>query len=304
MISLDRLGIFIAIVDAGSLTAAAAVLGQSKAVVSFNLKQLEAELGVSLLTRSTRSLALTDVGRRFYADCQRVLGEAHGAIETARQGHQGLRGTLRLTTTVEYGSRTVVPALIAFAAANPQLQIQHSSSSSHEDLISGRYDVAIRMGSLNDSSYRASLVEHYAIWPVASPAFLASRPGRDIATLDELQQARWLAHSRLPSPLRWDVQTPTGPAVFAAQEETLMQSDSASALLGFALGGCGVALLPDWQVAGEVRAGRLRRLLPEVVFPQQGVYAVYPNTQHIPEKVRAFIDFLRAFVGGPAGEGA
>ncbi|MBH1995001.1 MAG: LysR family transcriptional regulator, partial [Burkholderiales bacterium] len=203
MISLDRLGIFIAIVDAGSLTAAAAVLGQSKAVVSFNLKQLEAELGVSLLTRSTRSLALTDVGRRFYEDCQRVLSEAHGAIETARQGQQGLRGTLRLTTTVEYGSRTVIPALIAFAAAHPQLQIQHSSSSSHEDLISGRYDLAIRMGSLNDSSYRAALIEPYAIWPVASPAYLASLPARDIASLPDLQRARWLAHSRLASPLRW-----------------------------------------------------------------------------------------------------
>lgn len=299
MISLDRLGIFVAIVDAGSLTAAAAVLGQSKAVVSFNLKQLEAELGVSLLTRSTRSLALTDVGRRFYEDCQRVLSEVHGAIETARQGQQGLRGTLRLTTTVEYGSRTVIPALIAFAAAHPQLQIQHSSSSSHEDLISGRYDLAIRMGSLNDSSYRAALIEPYAIWPVASPAYLASLPAKGIASLDELQRARWLAHSRLSTPLRWDVQTQDGPAAFAVQDDAAIHSDSASALLGFALGGCGVALLPQWLVEGEVRAGRLRRLLPDVVFPQQGVYAVYPNTQHIAEKVRAFIDFLRAFVGAP-----
>ncbi len=297
MISLDRLGIFIAIVDAGSLTAAAAVLGQSKAVVSFNLKQLEAELGVSLLTRSTRSLALTDVGRRFYEDCQRVLSEAHGAIETARQGHQGLRGTLRLTTTVEYGNRTVIPALIAFTAAHPQLEIQHASSSSHEDLIAGRYDVAIRMGSLNDSSYRAALIEPYAIWPVASPAYLASLPGKGIATLPDLQRARWLAHSRLASPLRWDVHTPDGSVPFAAQDAAVIQSDSASALLGFALGGCGVALLPQWQVEAEVRAGRLRHLLPHVAFPEQGVYAVYANTQHIPEKVRAFIDFLRAFVG-------
>lgn len=299
MISLDRLGIFIAIVDAGSLTAAAVVLGQSKAVVSFNLKQLEAELGVSLLTRSTRSLALTDVGRRFYEDCQRVLGEAHGAIETARQGHQGLRGTLRLTTTAEYGQRTVVPALITFARLHPQLQIQHSSSSSHEDLISGRIDLAIRLGQLNDSSYRAALVETYAIWPVASPAYLASLPGKGIATVDDLRNARWLAHSRLATPLRWDVLTPEGPLAFAARDEALMTSDSASALLGFALGGCGVALLPQWQVEAEVRAGHLRHLLPEVLFPPQGVYAVYPDTRHIAEKVRTFIDFLRDFVGAP-----
>ena len=299
MISLDRLGIFIAIVDAGSLTGAAAVLGQSKAVVSFNLKQLEAELGVSLLTRSTRSLALTDVGRRFYEDCQRVLSEAHGAIETARQGQQGLRGTLRITTTVEYGQRTVVPALIAFAGRHPQLQIQHSSSSSHEDLIAGRYDLAIRMGQLNDSSYRAALVENYAIWPVASPAYLASLPAKNIATLADLQRARWLAHSRLAAPLRWTVATPEGEAAFEAEQDAMIESDSASALLGFVLGGCGVALLPQWQVEADVRAGRLRHLLPEVIFPQQGVYAVYPDSRHIAEKVRAFIDFLRDFVGTP-----
>ena len=109
--------------------------------------------------------------------------------------------------------------------------------------------------------------------------------------------ARWLAHSRLSTPLRCDVHTPDGPGAFTAQDDAAIHSDSASALLGFALGGCGVALLPQWQVEGAVRAGRLRRLLPDVVFPQQGVYAVYPNTRHIAEKVRAFIDFLRAFVG-------
>ena len=94
--------------------------------------------------------------------------------------------------------------------------------------------------------------------------------------------------------------TPDGAAAFAAQDDAAIHSDSASALLSFALGGCGVALLPQWLVEADVRAGRLRRLLPEVAFPQQGVYAVYPNTQHIAEKVRAFIDFLRAFVGTPA----
>ncbi|WP_374703584.1 LysR substrate-binding domain-containing protein [Janthinobacterium sp. ROICE36] len=128
---------------------------------------------------------------------------------------------------------------------------------------------------------------------------LASLPGKDIASLPDLQRARWLAHSRLASPLRWEVHTPAGPAAFAAQDDAAIHSDSASALLGFALGGCGVALLPQWLVEGEVRAGRLRRLLPDVVFPQQGVYTVYPNIQHIAEKVRAFIDFLRAFVGTP-----
>ena len=99
MVSLDRFDTFKAVVEAGSLTAAAETLGQTRAVVSFNLKRLEEELGVTLLTRNTRQLALTDAGERFYRRCLRTLDEAQLAIEEARSEHTQLKGTLRITTT-------------------------------------------------------------------------------------------------------------------------------------------------------------------------------------------------------------
>ena len=108
MVSLDRFDTFKAVVEAGSLTAAADLLGQTRAVVSFNLKRLEAELGVTLLTRNTRQLALTDAGERFYLRCTRMLEEARLAVEEARSEHAQLKGTLRITTTVEY-ALAVVP---------------------------------------------------------------------------------------------------------------------------------------------------------------------------------------------------
>jgi DNA-binding transcriptional LysR family regulator len=181
-VSLNRLNAFVAVVEAGSFTAAAEQLAQSKAVVSFNIKQLEAELGVSLLTRSTRRLELTDVGQRFYRDCQNVLREAQEAIDTARKAHVGLGGTLRITTTTEYGVHAVVPALAAFARENPLLEIRHASSSQREDLISERFDLAIRLGRLEDSSYRASLIETFDIVAVAAPDYLKRVPGKKIAT--------------------------------------------------------------------------------------------------------------------------
>nr|WP_132677995.1 LysR family transcriptional regulator [Pseudomonas aeruginosa] len=174
MVSLDRFETFRAVVDCGSLSAAADTLGQTRAVVSFNLKRLEAELGVSLLSRSTRRLALTDAGERFYQRCVKVLDEARLAIDDARAEHGELRGSLRVTTTQEYGLRQLVPALQAFARLHPALQVQLSTSSLHADLIGERFDVAIRLGRLEDSTHHAVQLASFEVLAVASPACLAA----------------------------------------------------------------------------------------------------------------------------------
>lgn len=294
MLNLQRLTIFVAVVDAGSFTAAATALGQTKAVVSFNVKQLEAELGVSLLVRSTRRLALTEAGERFYLRSQRLLEEAENLFDDVQQDHRGLSGVLRITSTPEYGAQAVVPALAAFSREHPQLRIQHVSSSYHADLIAERFDVAIRLGQLADSSLRAAPIDSFAIIPVASPAYLAQRP---VENLSELAQAEWIAHSRLASPLSWQVITSEQQAVlFKVENPPIIVADSAAALLAFALQGAGVALLPEWLVRPAIASGALQALLADNHFPRQSIYALYPNTRHVPEKVRAFIDFLRARV--------
>ncbi|HEI9794889.1 TPA: LysR family transcriptional regulator [Serratia marcescens] len=294
MLNLQRLAIFAAVVEAGSFTAAAVALGQTKAVVSFNVKQLENELGVSLLVRSTRRLSLTDAGERFYQRSLQLLQEAENVLDDVRRDHHGLSGVLRITSTPEYGAQVVAPALAAFSRQHPRLRIQHVSSSYHADLISERFDVAIRLGQLADSSQRAALIDSFAIFPVAAPDYLADRP---MHSLTDLAQAQWIAHSRLSSPLSWQVVTPQREAVlFKVADAATLTGDSAAALLAFALHGAGVALLPAWLAQPEIDAGRLQRLLPDHRFPEQSIYALYPNTRHVPEKVRAFIDFLRARV--------
>ncbi|EQL41342.1 LysR family transcripitonal regulator [Pseudomonas aeruginosa VRFPA03] len=197
MVSLDRFETFRAVVDCGSLSAAADTLGQTRAVVSFNLKRLEAELGVSLLSRSTRRMALTDAGERFYQRCVKVLDEARLAIDDARAEHGELRGSLRVTTTQEYGLRQLVPALQAFARLHPALQVQLSTSSLHADLIGERFDVAIRLGRLEDSTHHAVQLASFEVLAVASPACLAALgepPPTDLESLERLQN---LGHSRL-----------------------------------------------------------------------------------------------------------
>lgn len=295
MLNLQRMTFFVAVVEAGSFTAAAATLGQTKAVVSFNVRQLENELGVTLLLRSTRRLTLTEAGSVFYQRGVALLKSAESLHDEVRASHAGLSGELRITSTPEYGAQVVVPALAEFSRMHSGLRVRHVASSHHADLISERFDVAIRLGTLADSRYHAARISQFAILPVAAPRWLAENP---IDSLDALAKADWIVHDRLPAPLRWQVENAVGEfTTLEITQPARLFADSAQALMAFALAGSGVALLPEWQVQSSLTQGHLVRILPEYTFSAQGVFAVYPDAKHVPAKVRTFIDFLRARMG-------
>jgi DNA-binding transcriptional LysR family regulator len=291
MLNLQRVAQFVAVVEAGGFTAAAQSAQQTKAVISFNVRQLEAELGVSLLVRSTRRVALTQAGEVFYQRALQLLRESEALVEDVQGHHGGFSGELSISTTPEYGQAKVIPALSAFGSLHPGLTIRHESSSAPVNLISGQFDVAIRLGKLVDSSYRAALIERFEIVAVAAPQWIERNP---IGSLEALAEAEWVIHRRLPTPREWQVigrdqetrdLTITGPARF--------MTDTAAALMAFVVQGCGVGLLPEWLVRNAIERGELQYVLPEYRFPSQGIYAVYPNTRHVPAKVRALIDFLQ-----------
>lgn len=278
MLNLQRMSLFIAVVDSGSFTAAAAASGQTKAVVSFNIRQLEKELGVTLLLRSTRRLTLTDAGVLFYQKGVNLLNAAKNLQDEVRASHSGLGGELRITTTPEFGEQVVIPVLAQFSQRHPDLRIRHMSSSHHADLIAERFDVAIRLGSLADSRYRAALISRFTILPVAAPQWLARHP---VSSLESLAQAEWIIHKRLPTPLRWTVTNNHGQhSRLEISKAGKISVDSARSLMAFALAGSGVALLPQWLVNTALEEGTLIHLLPDYHFPRQGIYAVYPDARH------------------------
>jgi DNA-binding transcriptional LysR family regulator len=262
MINLNRLAMYAAVAEAGSFTAAADALGTTKAVVSFNIKQLEQELGVALLTRSTRRLALTEAGEGFYGHCARLLREAEAAVDEARSGQTALSGSLRVTASVDYGNRVVAPALAAFARAHPALRVGYRAGSAHADLIAERLDLAIRVGALEDSSYRATRIGQFRLWIVGSPDLLAQHGAP--RTPQALAALPWLANRPGRSD-RWRLTDSKG-----REHE-----------------------LPEWLLEEPLARGTLQRLLPSYALPRLEVYAVYPDTRHVSAKVRRFIDFLR-----------
>jgi len=297
MLNMNRIQAFVAIVETGSLTRAAASLGVTKAMLSVNLKQLEAELGVSLLTRTTRRIALTEVGTRFFQDCVQVLRQAEAAVDAARSSHATLSGTLRVTSTAEYGVHLVVPALAAFGRLHPALRVDFSASAGLADLVSDRFDAAIRLGTLDDSSYRAAPIARFRPLPVASPAFLARQPLP--ATPAELRGLAAIFHARFDGRLSW-THSASGAIVHTQHARGRIVADNAAAMRAFVLADAGVAVLPEWMLAEDLAAGRLRQLLPDYALPSMGAFAVYPNTPHVPAKVAMFIDFLRSFKAPPA----
>lgn len=294
MVSLDRFDTFKAVVEAGSLTGAADSLGQTRAVVSFTIKRLEAELGVTLLTRNTRRLALTEAGERFYRHCVNTLEAAQLAIDEARSEHSELRGTLRITTTVEYALAKVVPALELFRAQHPELNVHLSTSSTHADLISERFDVALRLGRILDSSHRAVQLSTFEILAVASPGFIARLPERP-NSVQALEQTPWLEHGRVGELTLTESATGQQRVYQPNPAKSRTRADNSSVLRALALAAEGVAILPRRLIEHDLREGRLIALLPGWQFTLQGVYALYPDTRHLPLKVRLFIDFMKGY---------
>lgn len=289
-VNLNRVQAFVAIVDAGSVTRAAETLGLTKAMVSMHLKQLETDLGCTLLTRTTRRLVLTDVGERFYLDCVKLLGDARRAFEQARSGQARLSGLLRVTSTLEYGAHKVVPALAAFANLHPDLDVEFSGTTNLSNLVADRFDLAIRLGRLGDSSYRATPLGQFDIVLVASPAWVR-RHGLP-RTPDDVRSARWVVLTGFEQRIKM-TRRDGAAAPFAVPFRGKIQADSALAKLHFVLADAGIAVLPEWVVREDLRRDRLVRLLPDYEMPAQGVYAVFPDNRYLPARVRQFIDYLR-----------
>jgi len=296
-VNLNRWGVFVALVRAGSFTAAAEQLGLTKAMVSQHLARLERELGVTLLVRSTRRMSLTEAGAVFHADCARILAEAEAAIERVGESRDTPRGTLRLTTSTDYGMAVVAPALASFMQRHPAVQADLVIGDQLSDLIAERFDLAIRIGWLRDSSLRAIRLGGFRQLVVATPAYLAvhGTPRQP----EQLTTHGWIALSVLPSPLRWTIISSAGKRR-TVRMRPVAQANNAAAVRALVLAGAGVGVLPDYLAEADIRAGRLVVLLTQYRLPEGGIHAVYPGRQ-APAKVRAFIDHLRDSIAASHG---
>jgi DNA-binding transcriptional LysR family regulator len=295
MLDLTRLTSFVALVDAGSFTAAGKALGLTKAAVSLHVRKLEDDLGCALVVRSTRRVAPTEAGARLHAAGTALLVEAE-RVETQAKEHIGLSGTLRLTSTNEYLSNVLAPLLASFLRGHPRLRLELFGAAALADVVAERFDVAVRFGQPASSALRATKLTAFRLLPVASPALVA-RHGEPIHP-DDLGRLPWVLHRQHANPSLWT----RGGESRSVMLSSRLISDVVDTNRRLALEGVGAMLGAEWRVHDDIVAGRLVRLLPEWSPPSIPVYAVRPPSTHVPVKVRALIQHLRdAFVVSSRG---
>lgn len=294
-VNLNRLITFVAVVDAGSLTAAAERLGLAKSMVSKHMQLLEVEVGVSLLVRSTRKLGLTEAGRAFYEASRQLLQSAEQAIQQARTGSDTPQGTLRVAAPIDYGVMVVAPVLSQLRDRYPALKVELICGDSLIDLIAEGIDVTVRLGKLTDSGYMASRVGGLTRWLVASPAFIA-RHGMPAAP-EDLAPLPYISLTVLRQPNLFTMEDGAGNEREVRMRNTVFSTNTAYACRAAALAGDGVLRATTFAVREDVATGRLVRLLPEWTLVGGDIHAVFPASPHLPQKVRVFIDALKAAAG-------
>jgi len=291
--NLNRLAYFAAVVDTGSFTRAAERLGITKAVVSHQVAQLERDLGTSLLVRTTRRVHPTEAGMMFHARCVMILREAEDAFDEIAQAAIEPTGTLRITAPNDYGAAVVAPVVAAFAARYPACRVEQTLSDQTMDLTSGKIDMAVRVGWLEDSSLQARKIGSFRQLLVGAPIFM----DRIAAVLDPeaVTDLPFVAHMALREPLLWQFSRGDLDRR-AVRLQAKIAIDTSPGVLEAVRAGGGLSVLPDFLVADELASGRLIHVLPDWSLPSGGIYTVYPAARFRPRKVTAFVEMLIAAV--------
>jgi DNA-binding transcriptional LysR family regulator len=293
---LKQLESFVSAATRGSLTAAARAEGVAPAIISRRIDALEERLGVKLLVRTTRRLALTHEGSAFLEDCQRLLADLAHAEASVSAGGVKASGHLRVTAPAGFGRRHVAPLVPVFRARHPEVTMSLNLSDRVVDLAAEGYDCAVRVGDFPDSSLVSLRLADNRRLCVATPGFLR-RQGvpahpNDLVRFDCLTLSSEASQTR-----GWAFRV-AGEVVHLRPAGPLDCSDG-QVLHDWCLQGRGIAWRSTWEVEADIATGRLVEVLADFAAPPNGIYAVVPQRKHLPLRVRLWIDHLREHFSQP-----
>jgi DNA-binding transcriptional LysR family regulator len=290
-----QISTFVEVVARGSLSAAARAEGIAPAMIGRRLDALEARLGVKLLQRTTRKLALTDEGAAFLEDCQRILAELEEAESAVAERSARATGHLMISAPAGFGRQHVAPLLPSFLAEHQDLTATLNMTDRVTDIVGEGIDVAIRIASLADSSLVSVKLADNERVVVAAPAYL-KRHGTP-ETLADLARHNCLAISSEGSQRGWTFREQGKNVVLKVAGN--MGCNDGQVLHEWALAGKGLAWRSMWEVGSEIEAGKLRTVLADFAAPGNDIHAVFAQRRHLPLRVRAFVDFLRRAYAQP-----
>lgn len=282
------MSILLEAVEAGSLSKAARNLGLPLATVSRKVSELEANLNASLLTRSAKGLAPTSAGRSFVTAAKAILEQLNEAERAAAGEYTAPRGDLAVTAPVMFGRLHVLPVVLDFLAAYPEVDVGLVLTDRVAHLVDDHVDVALRIGDLPDSTLTASLLGSVRRVVCASPAYLAER-GHP-ATPDDLHRHAAISYESVSAPGVWRFEA--GGVELAAPLRSRLSVNTVEAAIDAAVAGMGLARAMSYQVVDHVRRGALALALEAFEPPPPPVHLVYNGQSRLPLKLRAFLDFV------------
>ena len=286
---LTEMEAFATVVDQGGFTDAARKMGISKSAVSKHVSSLEARLGARLLNRTTRRVSPTEVGLAYYDRARRVLTDAGEAAALVTSMQSAPSGLLRISVATDFGVNHLSPILGEFLSQHEDITVDMVLNNRHVELISEGFDMAIRVGEMEDSSLRARKFSETCRRMIASPEYF-DRYGRPVR-IDDLNEHKLLHYSKNSAGNVWRITAPSGEKRQVRTAGWLTVNDGQS-LLNAAVSGLGIAYLPNYLYADALKAGLVQEAIPDLPKEMLGIYAVYPPGRFTQPKVRAFIDFL------------
>jgi DNA-binding transcriptional LysR family regulator len=286
---LTEMEAFATVVDQGGFTDAARKMGISKSAVSKHVSSLETRLGARLLNRTTRRVSPTEIGLAYYDRARRVLNDAGEADALVSSMQSAPSGLLRISVATDFGVNHMSPILGDFLVDYPDITVNMVLNNRFVELISEGFDLAIRIGEMEDSSLRARKLTETTKRLIAAPGYFEQfgRPEK----IDDLNNHKLLHYSNQSAGNVWKLTAPSGEKRQVRTQGWLTVNDGQS-LLNACVSGLGIAYLPSFLYADALRQGLVEEAMPELPKETQGIYAVYPPGRYTQPKVRTFIDFL------------
>ncbi|MBI1418754.1 MAG: LysR family transcriptional regulator [Limimaricola sp.] len=286
---LTEMEAFATVVDQGGFTDAAKKMGISKSAVSKHVSALEARLGARLLNRTTRRVSPTEIGLAYYDRARRVLNDAGEADALVTSMQTAPSGLLRISVATDFGVNHLSPVLGEFLQEFPEITVNMVLNNRFVELISEGFDMAIRIGELDDSTLRARKLTETSKRMIAAPSYFAQH-GRP-TKIDDLNEHKLLHYSTQSNAAVWKLTAPSGEKRQVRTAGWLTVNDGQS-LLNACISGLGIAYLPSYLYADALAKGLVEEAIPDLPVEVQSIYAVYPPGRFTQPKVRAFIDFL------------
>ncbi len=296
-VNYSAIPVFVAVVENGHFSIAAEKLGMTKSAVSKRISVLEDSLGVQLFTRTTRSIALTEAGERFADYARNSLLIANEGFAAISQFQQRPKGTLKINAPMTFARLHIAPFISEFLKMYPEIKVILSMDDGVVNMVEGGFDIGIRIGELKDSSLIATRLVDCQSVVCASPDYL-NKHGIP-KTPEDLRQHNCMYYSLFQAGVEW--------TFYNSREKIKVEpkgnfiANNSDAIAEVLLKGTGIGQMPTFIVADYLAKGQLTTVLSDYSLPKHSIYAIYPERKHLPEKVKAFIEFMKNKLGDKSG---